>query len=457
MSSQQYEYNFTDHTQTVGQGNNFWLDSRPLAKAFCHTIPGRVADLLEVAMSVYAADRMSLRDYGGVNTGHRRIRIRLGIRDPVFWSRREIYERLEYYLCWLSEDEWSFDFVRRDVPSTAAESDWFLFPLTPEQPARVSLFSGGLDSLAGLAYHAHEDPVASYVLVSGWTNDRLADKQRLQASFLRTAWRNSPARVQNPEIRHVAVPFGIEGVNGSREEKSQRTRAFAYLAFGMATALQAQSNTLWVYENGIGAINLPLNAAQLGVDNYRGVHPRSLKMAEDLFQLVLEQSVHIQNRFLFHTKAEMCGNLANAGLAEIARETVSCDSYPVRVSAKNHCGRCTSCILRRQALHCSGLTSHDPPVDYQYDLLSSGNSPDLKTAFGLEVMLSQVQEFRLHLSADDSWLGLSASYPELARTAAQTADQCGLGIGQVTSKLVRLYQAYVDEWDSFPVTPSRVA
>ena len=173
------------------------------------------------------------------------------------------------YLCWLSDDEWSIDFVRRG-PATAAESDQFLFSLPPEQPTRVSLFSGGLDSLAGLANHAIQDPVASYVLVSGWTNDRLADKQRLQASLLRTAWRNNPVRGQSSEIRHVAVPFGIDGVNGAREEKSQRTRAFAFLAFGAATALQAQTNTLWVYENGVGAMNLPLNAAQLGVDNYRG-------------------------------------------------------------------------------------------------------------------------------------------------------------------------------------------
>lgn len=455
MSLQLNEYDFTNQAQPVGLGDNFWLDGRPLAIAFCHTIPGRVADLLEVAMSVYAADRRSLRDYGGANTGHRRIRIRLGVRDPALWSRREIYDRLVDYLCWLSEDEWSFDFVRRDAPATAAESEQFLFPLPPEQPARVSLFSGGLDSLAGLAYHAIEDPIASYVLVSGWTNDRLADKQRLQASLLRTAWRNNPVQVQTPEIRHVAVPFGIEGINGSREEKSQRTRAFAYLAFGVATALQAQSNSLWVYENGIGAMNLPLNAAQLGVDNYRGVHPRSLQMAEDLFQLALERSVHIQNRFLFHTKAEMCGALADAGLAEVARETVSCDSYPVRVSEKNHCGRCTSCILRRQALHCSGLISHDPPMDYQYDLLSNRNSPNLKTAFGLEVMRSQVQKFRLHLSADDSWMELSASYPELARAAAQVAAQSDLILDQVASKFVRLYQTYVNEWDSFPIASTR--
>ncbi len=86
-----------------------------------------------------------------------------------------------------------------------------------------------------------------------------------------------------PEICHVAVPFGLCKPEGSREEKSQRTRALVYLTLGVATALQAGTDTLWVYENGVGALNLPLDATQLGVDNYRGVHPRSLMMVEDLF------------------------------------------------------------------------------------------------------------------------------------------------------------------------------
>ena len=285
MSLQQYEYDFTSLAQPVGLGDNFWLDGRPLAIAFCHAIPERMADLLEVAMTVYASDRRSLRDYRGANTGHRRIRIRLGVRDPRFWSRREMHDRLTDYLCWLSDDEWSFDFVRRDAPATAAESD----------------------------------------------------------------------------------------------------------------------------------------------------------------------------RFLFHTKAEMCRTLAEAGLAEGVRETVSCDSYPMRVPEKAHCGRCTSCTLRRQALHCSGLVSHDPPKDYQYNVLSNGTSLDLDTVFGLEVMRSQVQKLRRHLSADAPWRELVSSYPELARAAAQIAGQDDLNIGQVSSDFVRLYRTYVYEWDSFPVTSSRAA
>ena len=458
MNQALHEYDFTDLAQPVGLGNNFWLDDKRLSRAFCHAIPGRMADLLEVAMSVYTADRRSLRHYVGASTGHRRIRIHVAVRDREFWGQHEIYRRLEDYLCWISEDEWTISFVQRNAPLSIAESEQFLFSLPPEKPARVSLFSGGLDSLAGLAHHAKDDPVVSYVLVSGYTHDRLAFQQRQQASLIRSVWRNSLAPRRTPEISHIAVPFGIDSRGRStREEKSQRTRAFVFLALGAATALQAQTETLWVYENGVGAMNLPLNAAQLGVDNYRGVHPRSLILAEGLFQLVLEQPIRIQNRSLFHTKVEMCSTLADTGLAEVVSETVSCDSYPMRVPEKTHCGRCTSCILRRQALHCSGLVSHDQLQDYQYDVLSNGDTLDLDTVFGLEVMRSQVQKLRRLLSADDSWRELVSSYPEVARAAAQIAVQSGLDINRVASEFVRLYRTYVDEWDSFPVTSTRAA
>ena len=408
-------------------------------------------------MSVYAADRRSLRHYGGASTGRRKIRIHVAVRDQEFWIQHEMYRRLVDYLCWLSEDEWTLDFVQRNAPASIAESDQFLFSLPPEKLARVSLFSGGLDSLAGLAHHAKEDPVASYVLVSGYTHDRLAFQQRQQASLIRSVWRNGSAPGHPPEISHVAVPFGIDNRGRSREEKSQRTRALVFLALGAATALQAQTDTLWVYENGVGAMNLPLNAAQLGVDNYRGVHPRSLIMAEGLIQIALEQPIRIQNRFLFHTKGEMCGVLPATGLAEVVQETVSCDAYPLRIPDKSHCGRCTSCILRRQALHCSGLMSHDPPQDYQYDVLTNLNSSNLKNTFGLEVMRSQVQKLRRCLSADDSWRQLVSAYPELARTATGISIHDNMSIDQVASEFVRLYRTYVEEWESFPNSFAKAA
>ena len=371
-----YDYDFSSELTPVGSEDNYWLDDERLSCAFHQEVPQRMADLLEVAMSVYAADRLSPRNYKGMNTGHRRINMRVGVHDPDFWARPEMTGLLSQFLYWMSEDEWSFEFVRRQ-DSTVVESQGFLFPIPPEAPATVSLFSGGLDSLAGLAKRSRENTVASHILVSGYTHNRLVGQQRRQVEIIRRVWRRRQALGHHPELCHIAVPFGINKYSPvGRDEPTQRTRALVFLSLGAVTAAQAQSDTLWVYENGTGALNLPLNASQLGVDNYRGIHPRSLIMAERLFELALEKEIRIRNPFLFETKAEMCRSLVVSGLAGIVRETVSCDNYPVRVQGKSQCGRCTSCVLRRQAIRCGGLMTYDPPEAYRYDVLDNASQID---------------------------------------------------------------------------------
>ena len=196
-------------------------------------------------------------------------------------------------------------------------------------------------------------------------------------------------------------------------------------------------------------MNLPLSAMQLGVDNYRGVHPRSLAMAEDLFELVLEERVEIRNPFLFFTKAEMCRYLPSSSLLGLVRETVSCDSFPLRLLNRPQCGRCTSCILRRQALYCSGISEYDLCEGYQYDLLDNEHGMVPDQLFELEVMRGQVSTFRNCLSVEDSWTALAAKYPELLRTGDELEVTGRLRKGESAQAFVRLYRAYVDEWDAF--------
>ena len=182
--------------------------------------------------------------------------------------------------------------MRRQSDLNVAESRQYLFNSPPNPPVSVSLFSGGLDSLAGLVAHNQSEPAGSGVLVSGYTNPRLANRQRKQAESI--AENSTGFGIPPAQIHHLAVPYGLCHVTACKEEGTQRTRAFVFLTFGAIAALQARTNTLWVYENGVGAMNLPLSAMQLGVDNYRGVHPRSLMKAQDLFEHVLGDRVEIR-------------------------------------------------------------------------------------------------------------------------------------------------------------------
>ena len=305
MIQKVHKHDFTVRTEHIDMGDAFWLDDTQISHAFWQVLPDRAADLIEVAMAAYTADRLSLRDFKGVATGQRRLHVRVAVREPDLWSSDWAISSLHQFLNWLSGDDWRFEFTQHRTGSVSEELEPHLFDLPYQKPLNVSLFSGGLDSLAGLAHHALEQPFASCILVSGYTNPRLLHQQRSQAKRIIETLIKRPVH-ERPELRHVAIPFGISRnvrKKREREEKSQRTRAFVFLALGTITAMLAKSRTLRVYENGIGALNLPLNETQLGVDNYRGVHPRSLVLASALFEKTLGHKIQIEKSLLFQDES----------------------------------------------------------------------------------------------------------------------------------------------------------
>ena len=449
MSASVFSYDFTELGNGSETGCSFWMSQQNLVRPFSRTLPRRAADLLDVFGAVYAADRGSKRCFRGVATGQRMQILRCPVREPGIWTSPELAASLGELLAWVSEDVWDIEFVRRGSVLDQDSNQGFLMDVPMESPVRVSLFSGGLDSLAGLAHHALSSPGGSRVLVSGRTHDRLACQQDAQVKLIRAAWgRGSP--VASGDVSHVAVPFGINSDENVHEEKSQRTRALLFLAFGAITALQARADTLHVFENGVGALNLPLNATQLGTDNYRGVHPRSLGMAEALFESILGESIHIENPYMFATKAEMCRSLPAAGLADVVRETVSCEGYPQRVPNQAQCGICTSCVLRRQSIFCAGLKDHDPGGAYRHDIFKGLSNLSAEEGHGFGVMSEQVSRIDGCLASDQPWQKLTVAYPELARTLAELTARPGAAAQEdLAAGFVGLFRTYVQEWKDF--------
>ena len=449
MNLEPFSYDFTVHPRDVGLHNTCWMAGEDLSRPFSEALPPDAADLLDLALAIYAADRSSRRDFKRSNTGQRRIDVRLALRNPDYWTAPGTADRLQEFLYWLSGDEWSFRLERRGAAQTPAESGAFLFKVPLEPPVSVSLFSGGLDSLAGLACRTMEEPGGSRVLVSGYTHNRLLSQQQSQVHYIRSVLdERSPGT--GTRVWHVAVGFGMRRPEGGREERGQRTRALVFLALGATAAVQAGTDTLWVYENGVGALNLPINETQLGVDNYSGVHPRSLRLFEALVEPVLGREVRVRNPFLFHTKAEMCRSLLPAGLAGAVEHTITCDSFPMRIPDQApQCGHCTSCALRRQALHAAGLGRYDPAAAYRHDVRTERAVLSNDNAYDVEAMRGQIQRLEQALASGDPWRSLMASFPELGRISTELGRYDGLNAAQVGAKFVRLFQTYVREWRRF--------
>ena len=153
--------------------------------------------------------------------------------------------------------------------------------------------------------------------------------------------------------------YGLNRGDEYAQEPSRRTRGFLFLVFGGVTALMAKSSALYLYENGIGAMNLPYDRSQIGTDNARTAHPRVLREVGELLSLVTDRPFSVQNRCIYKTKAEMLQHPAITRVGEAIRLTFSCDGFPVRTKARAQCGFCTSCLLRRYSLEVAGLADLD--------------------------------------------------------------------------------------------------
>ena len=80
-------------------------------------------------------------------------------------------------------------------------------------------------------------------------------------------------------------------MHGRTAESSQRSRGLLFLAAGIATAWALRQDQLRVFENGIGAINLPYLRSQFGSQATRAMHPRTLLLAQNLAAAISHRPV----------------------------------------------------------------------------------------------------------------------------------------------------------------------
>jgi 7-cyano-7-deazaguanine synthase in queuosine biosynthesis len=426
----------------------YWVDDEQLSDAFGSSLPPILADLIDLAMAVYYADRRAVRVRSPyILTGQRDFDIRLPVRDLELWRQDEIAGKLTDLLYWYTEDRWSFTFTPRRVPPRPSEAEPYLFPSPVNQPAVTILFSGGLDSLAGLVTQLERYPDYSFVLLSGCTHNRMGAIQRDLVKHLRRDWQNA-----SRELISVRVPFGIRKPKGTaRQEKSQRSRGFVFLMLGAVAAVMARSQTLWVHENGVGAVNLWLNEGQLGVDNARGVHPLSLIHMAEFLGLILPQPLQIKNPCQFSTKAQMCQALGRLGFDNLVPITASCDGFPLRIREMPQCGLCTSCLLRRLALHAAGLEHVDPRKYYRDDVKNSLDVIDRRKLYPLWATLDHVDRLGTCLASEFPWEALTDTFPELLKIQEAMVRHDGGNPQEIADAYVQMYRTYEEEWERFPL------
>lgn len=423
---------------TVGDVGRYVIQREGFSELFFKNLPSLLADWLEIALFVYLADRASLRrskrrpDYP--DQWERSIQLRIPVREPAVWNRSRVDETLRGLLGWLTEDDWKFEFVRK-APGGSPPEQAYLFEWLGQRPSRVALFSGGLDSFAGAVHDLAALPDHHHVFVTGRTSGRQQHLQAKQIAGLKAAF---PVA-----LTHLTVPYGIRArADGQAEERSQRTRGFVHLSLGAVTARLCGLTTLHLTENGIGAINLPYHAGQLGTANSRGVHPVTLHKMVAFIASLLETPFTIDNRGLWATKGELCATPALAKVQHLIAETFTCDGFPNRVAGKSQCGRCTSCLLRRQSLAHAGLV--DPDDDYVTNWRDPLHASRLAA---LRAMTAQTH--RLVALHHEGTSALIEAFPSLLECSEVLAARVPGGQPEALRRISSLYQRYVAEWRRF--------
>jgi len=350
--------------------------SRISAESMLHSLLERTSqrsiDLLSIAAGVYAIDRVSKRVCGEQNEcGIRTLRVVFDVSDYTYWTQDVITNQLTELLCFLTGDTWLISFNRQPRSHRSASNQR---PLQFEgpHPSRVGLYSGGLDSAAGFAKRLCDHDQTHMLLTVGHQS-----AIRLNCvGQLRTL---KGLLTQAPAFYHASFMVRFDkGVAGKMrdQEQSQRARGFLFCAAAGITADACGIEVVELFENGVGAINLPLTEGGL-IDGLttRGAHPGFLDKMSRLLSSVFEKPLSFTLPFLQQTKAEMVRSLVPfPHMITWAQRSRSCVHTSLRVARKRHCGRCPACIERRQAF--KAADAQEDVSDYQHDLFNDEGPAD---------------------------------------------------------------------------------
>jgi hypothetical protein len=196
---------------------------------------------------------------------------------------------------------------------------------------------------------------------------------------------------------------------------------------------------LFIYENGIGAINLPYSKGQVGLDQAKSVHPLSLLRVSELLSSILSSPFQVSNPYWLWTKAQMVEGLINAGGKDLIPLSSSCDRIHRLEDGVIQCGICTSCLLRRQSISALGV---DDSTSYDNKCINKNGSH-------LNAMQHQVNRISKLLQQVNPWISLSGEYHDLDDIVDQVSLQTKQEIPYLRSQIIQLYSKYVYEWKVF--------
>jgi len=416
---------------------NVAMDAQSVEQALGSTLDPVSLDLCEIGAYVYMGDKAVSR--GKYEKWTRNLSWIVPVREPDRWN--SVKDVLTNTVATLSGDNVRFTFVpkvkekifgkpQRKQSKFSAPAEVTNFP----ESDCSCLFSGGLDSFAGAAYlinEKHRKPL----FASHYANGELKKKQtdlmnviqnRFDKQFHHFQYWVTSSRKKKVPHRYV------------RQENSHRARSFLFMSFATVAAASRGLSDIFICENGVLSLNVPISDARKGSRSTKHAHPLYLFHFNQLINALYEQKFNVQNPFFLQTKGEEIALLRTLSLESVIKDTVTCWGYPnqtCRYKYSNHCGYCIPCIVRRVSLIAAGMED----CDDQYIVDVFGSRDELS-----ETQLRNVEDLAYFCQSFStlSKTELLYRYPELVMI--ETGN--GSSSGDKLEQIIQVYKRFAEEF-----------
>ncbi|MEX1138045.1 MAG: Qat anti-phage system QueC-like protein QatC [Bacteroidota bacterium] len=334
------EINFVDGFYQLG----FGLGQMIKELIVRDVVPSETAvDLGILAATIAAADTRISRAADAQDSWTREIDLYLPVEDTSRWEA--VASLLVRTMKFLTGDHWRLFFRERDPKYKTLIRK----PRGGIDPpfSSVCLFSGGLDSFIGAIdlFAAGKRPI-----LASHYGDNSTSSQELCADHI--------AKVHG-DVRPMHVRANVrfdknDFLHEMASEYTARGRSFLFFALATLAVSGLEKNSIiYVPENGLISLNVPLDRLRVGAWSTRTTHPFFMARWQELLD-GLGIVARLENPYRFKTKGEMLTECSNQVIVrEHSADTISCSSVTKARflgTTLGQCGFCVPCLIRRSAL-----------------------------------------------------------------------------------------------------------
>lgn len=358
-----YDYNELEQNVIIGY-DRFVNDPE--------TLPPRILDFLYIAAMVFCADRQ-------VNRGERTslsndawarsFEFHIPVLDINFWENESLQKALSDALCFMTGDR-SYSFVfEKSVLGLLPKEEYKQLAIFNKETDRIGgsenvdvmLFSGGLDSLAGVVERLNTVLDKKLLIVSHRANNSVTHTQKNVIKYLNEKYPN----------RLIDYGFQCNNRRMVSKEETQRTRMFLFSTIAFSICHSIGKQKFYIYENGITSINLPIQTDVINARASRTTHPMTLGLMNKIFRF-FDDGFCVEAPYFNKTKEDIVKKISDFGEKNLIASAVSCSSTRNKPGMAPHCGCCSQCIDRRFAMYAAHLEEIDATYAHNFIMSNPG-------------------------------------------------------------------------------------